>query len=173
MFMSAPLSGLDRWGNDHVTTTGPGYGALDQQKITFSVHPNNLEILNGATHVSHVPGHFLTLEYTTRCLALANRAGCAVVLQTALEILQKGLPHPPLSFMWTVQEDDGGFDWLKCDWPPMESDDHYGVTFAALGIGQAPDGYAETPLAKKGLEGIRKYLAQRPRTSTPIQDRNP
>ena len=48
---------------------------------------------------------------------------------------------------------------------PMESDDHYGATFAALGIGMAPDGHAETPRAKKSLEGIRKYLAANPPAS--------
>ncbi len=31
-----------------------------------------------------------------------------------------------LDRMWKVQRADGGFDWLKCGWPPMESDDDYG-----------------------------------------------
>ena len=25
-----------------------------------------------------------------------------------------------LDRMWTLQRADGGFEWLKCDWPPME-----------------------------------------------------
>jgi hypothetical protein len=32
----------------------------------------------------------------------------------------------------------------------MESDDDYGVAFAAVGVGVAPEGYAETPAAKAG-----------------------
>lgn len=36
-----------------------------------------------------------------------NRAGVAVVLSTALNILQQKLPHPPLTFLWTVQEEIG------------------------------------------------------------------
>ena len=63
-----------------------------------------------------------------------------------------------LDRMWTVQKEDGGFSWLKCDWPPMESDDHYGVTLAAIAVGVAPDDYAATPAAQKGMEGIRRWL---------------
>lgn len=73
-----------------------------------------------------------------------------------------GKLHPTtrvaLDRMWTVQQKDGGFKWLKCDWPPMESDDHYGVTLAAIAVGVAPDGYAKTDAAVKGMEGIRSYL---------------
>jgi tripeptide aminopeptidase len=36
-----------------------------------------------------------------------NRAGCAVLLATALAILKQRLPHPPLTFLWTVQEEAG------------------------------------------------------------------
>jgi squalene-hopene/tetraprenyl-beta-curcumene cyclase len=67
-----------------------------------------------------------------------------------------------LDRMWTTQKEDGGFRWLTCGWPPMESDDHYGVTIALVGIGAAPDDYASTPEAKKGVEGLKKYLAANP-----------
>jgi len=72
------------------------------------------------------------------------------------------LTRTALDRMATLQREDGSWDWLKCGWPPMESDDHYGVTFAAMGIGAAPEEYAKTPAAKKMLEGIRKYLKNRP-----------
>ncbi|MBX7164965.1 MAG: M20/M25/M40 family metallo-hydrolase [Pirellulales bacterium] len=36
-----------------------------------------------------------------------NRAGAAVVLCAALEILERKLPHPPLTFFWPVQEELG------------------------------------------------------------------
>ena len=38
-----------------------------------------------------------------------DRAGAAVVLTTALAILRGKLPHPPLTFLWTVQEEVGLF----------------------------------------------------------------
>jgi squalene-hopene/tetraprenyl-beta-curcumene cyclase len=77
-----------------------------------------------------------------------------------------GRLHPAtrqaLDRMWTVQQEDGGWNWLKCEWPPMESDDHYGVTLAALAVGAAPENYADSPVAQEGLAGIRRYLADNP-----------
>jgi tripeptide aminopeptidase len=40
-------------------------------------------------------------------LGADDRSGAAVVLNTALEILRRGLPHPPLTMLWTVQEEAG------------------------------------------------------------------
>jgi tripeptide aminopeptidase len=40
-------------------------------------------------------------------LGADDRAGVAVVLNSALEILTRGLPHPPLTFCWFVQEEVG------------------------------------------------------------------
>lgn len=67
-----------------------------------------------------------------------------------------------LDRMWKVQKPDGGFNWLKCDWPPMESDDHYGATLAAIAAGVAPEKYAESEPAKAGLARLKGYLAANP-----------
>jgi len=67
-----------------------------------------------------------------------------------------------LDRMWTVQRADGGFNWLKCNWPPMESDDHYGATVALIGVGAAPDQYAGTSQAAAGLSRLKEYLAANP-----------
>ena len=40
-------------------------------------------------------------------LGADDRAGCAVVLYTATEMLRRGGPHPPLTFLWPVQEEVG------------------------------------------------------------------
>ncbi|NLF70248.1 MAG: M20/M25/M40 family metallo-hydrolase [Candidatus Anammoximicrobium sp.] len=40
-------------------------------------------------------------------LGADDRAGVAVILHAALEILRHGLPHPPLTFCWFVQEETG------------------------------------------------------------------
>ena len=72
------------------------------------------------------------------------------------------LTRTALDRIWTVQQKEGGWNWLKCDWPPMESDDHFGVTLAAIAVGVAPDHYAETPAAQQGLAGIRRYLQSNP-----------
>lgn len=67
-----------------------------------------------------------------------------------------------LDRMWTLQREDGGWTWLKCNWPPMEHDDHYGITLAAIAVGVAPGNYAETETAQQGIAGIRKYLSSHP-----------
>lgn len=68
------------------------------------------------------------------------------------------LTRKALDRMWTLQRANGSWNWLKCDWPPMESDDHYGVTLAAIAVGVAPGDYVKSDAAKKGLSGIRTYL---------------
>lgn len=67
-----------------------------------------------------------------------------------------------LDRMWTVQKKDGGIRWLLCRWPPMENDDHYGVTLAALAVGVAPEDYAKTEAARTGLDGLRAWLKANP-----------
>jgi squalene-hopene/tetraprenyl-beta-curcumene cyclase len=67
-----------------------------------------------------------------------------------------------LRVMWDSQRDDGGWTWHKAGYPPTESDDHYGVTLAALITGIAPDRYVETEEARRGLEKVRAFLKNNP-----------
>jgi len=75
-----------------------------------------------------------------------------------------GKLHPrtreALNRIWTVQRADGGFNWLKCDWPPLEYDDYYGAIVAALGVGRAPEGYAQSLAAEAGLKRLRAYFSK-------------
>ena len=77
-----------------------------------------------------------------------------------------GKLHPAtkkaLARMWTLQDEKGGFDWLKCGWPPMESDDDYGIAIAALAVGAAPEGYAQTTVARQGLKKLKSFLKHNP-----------
>lgn len=67
-----------------------------------------------------------------------------------------------LDRMWTLQRPDGGWDWILCDWPPMENDDHYGVTLAALAVGVAPGGYARSDAANIGVAKMKRFFASHP-----------
>ncbi len=67
-----------------------------------------------------------------------------------------------LDRMWTVQREDGGVAWLKCGWPPMESDDDFGATVMALAVGAAPGGYRQTEAARNGFARLRAYFKQHP-----------
>jgi squalene-hopene/tetraprenyl-beta-curcumene cyclase len=70
-----------------------------------------------------------------------------------------------LDMMWKTQRPDGSWNWPKCGWAPMEIDDHYGVTLAAITVGIAPGDYAQTEAAKAGIQKIRKYLKAAPAPS--------
>jgi squalene-hopene/tetraprenyl-beta-curcumene cyclase len=64
--------------------------------------------------------------------------------------------------MWTVQRKDGSWDWNKHRLPPQELDEYYGVVYAALGVGYAPDGYAKSDAAKDGISRLKTYLKENP-----------
>jgi tripeptide aminopeptidase len=50
-----------------------------------------------------------------------DRAGAAVILAAALAILRHKLPHPPLTFLWTVQEEIGLYGARFVDLPMLGS----------------------------------------------------
>ncbi len=72
------------------------------------------------------------------------------------------LTRKALDLMWTRQQTDGAWKWLKCSWPPFEHDDYYGAVLAAVGVGAAPEAYAATEQAKAGLEKLRGYFRKTP-----------
>src|SRR5262249_11933780 len=71
-------------------------------------------------------------------------------------------PRQALDRMWTLQQKDGGWTWLKCNWPPFEHDDYFGAVLGALGAGVAPQAYAQTEKAEAGLERLRAYFKANP-----------
>lgn len=73
------------------------------------------------------------------------------------------LTRQALDRMWNLQRPEGDWKWpTRCRWPPMESDEHYGVTLAAIAAGAAPDEYAKSAAAQAGLAKIRTFLQQNP-----------
>jgi squalene-hopene/tetraprenyl-beta-curcumene cyclase len=81
-----------------------------------------------------------------------------------------GTLHPStrrvLDRMWTLQRDDGTWQWpIGCKWPPSEIDEFFGVATAALAVGTAPGEYSKSPQAQKGLEKIRRFFGRNPPAS--------
>jgi len=74
----------------------------------------------------------------------------------------QGVTRESLDLIWKLQRADGGWHWLKTTEPPSATDDHYGVTMVAIGVGLAPEEYAKTPAAQAGLEKMRAYLTAHP-----------
>jgi squalene-hopene/tetraprenyl-beta-curcumene cyclase len=65
-----------------------------------------------------------------------------------------------LDRMFAGQAKTGEWNWLKCDWPPLEHDDYYGATLAALAVGIAPGEYSKTEKARAGIDRLRTYLTK-------------
>jgi squalene-hopene/tetraprenyl-beta-curcumene cyclase len=63
-----------------------------------------------------------------------------------------------LERMWELQQPDGSWTWNKTGLAPSEYDDYYGAVYAALGVGQAPEGYAASASAKEGVARLTAYL---------------
>ncbi|MDB4422957.1 hypothetical protein N9276_00095 [Rhodopirellula sp.] len=90
-----------------------------------------------------------------------------VMAAMTLTVVDKNLGKPlsqsakiALDKMWQVQQTDGGFDWLKCDWPPMESDDQYGAVVAAVAVSAAPRTYLRQKQVQAGIKRLEAYLNQ-------------
>jgi tripeptide aminopeptidase len=75
------------------------------QRRLLMAHLDTVPICVGSAPVKR--GGFVRPGHPTTGLGADDRAGAAVVLHTALEILRNNYPHPPLTFFWTVQEEVG------------------------------------------------------------------
>jgi tripeptide aminopeptidase len=80
-------------------------GTLRGGRRMLMAHVDTVPLCQGARPLRR--GRWIVPADRHTALGGDDRAGCAVVLATALEILRRKLPHPPLTFLWTVQEELG------------------------------------------------------------------
>jgi tripeptide aminopeptidase len=80
-------------------------GTKSGPRRMLMAHTDTVPLCVGARPVRR--GDFIVPADKATGLGADDRAGVAVVLATALEVLERGLPHPPLTFFWTVQEEIG------------------------------------------------------------------
>jgi squalene-hopene/tetraprenyl-beta-curcumene cyclase len=60
---------------------------------------------------------------------------------------------------WEMQDEEGAWPgWIICNWPPFESDEHYGATLMAIAVGMTPVSYRKTQRARDGMARIRAWL---------------
>jgi squalene-hopene/tetraprenyl-beta-curcumene cyclase len=142
----------------------------------MTCHTNYLYLLSRPNVSSDVQAHRTVRDYAEKLIsdrwpAKGPRWDAEVVMTASMlagnDAQTTGKLHPltrqALDRIWTVQREDGGFDWYKvCHWPPYEDDDYFGATMAALGVGIAPDDYAKTPAAQDGVKKLRAYFAANP-----------
>ncbi len=61
---------------------------------------------------------------------------------------------------WRLQSSEGHWpNWVKCNWPPFETDDHYGVTLMLVAMGMAPPSYTSVEPARSGIRRLKDWLA--------------
>jgi len=80
-------------------------GNIDAPLRVLMAHMDTVPVCIGA--VPKVEGELVVPESPNTGLGADNRAGVAVVLSTALDILRGKLEHPPLLLLFTVQEEIG------------------------------------------------------------------
>jgi tripeptide aminopeptidase len=80
-------------------------GTLPGKRRLLAAHADTVPLCQGARAVRR--GRYVVPADKHTGLGADDRAGTAVVLAAALEILHRDLPHPPVSFFWTVQEEVG------------------------------------------------------------------
>lgn len=142
----------------------------------FTCHTNVSYLIARPSVSADAPAHREVRKYAEELVSLrwsevGERFDAEVVALAAALALNDAATtkklHPltriALDKMWTGQRPEGDWKWpTGCRWPPMESDDHYGVTLATIAVGAAPDDYAKTPAAVAGLAKVRTYLKQHP-----------
>jgi tripeptide aminopeptidase len=80
-------------------------GTVRGRRRMLMAHTDTVPLCQGARPVRR--GRWIVPADQRTALGADDRSGCAVVLAAALEILRGRLPHPPLTFFWTVQEETG------------------------------------------------------------------
>jgi tripeptide aminopeptidase len=80
-------------------------GTLKGPRRLFMAHMDTVPVCRGAKPV--VAGRFVKSADPRTGLGGDDRAGVGVVLSTALEVLRQKLPHPPLTFLFAIQEEVG------------------------------------------------------------------
>jgi len=80
-------------------------GTMPGPRRLLMAHMDTVPVCLGSKPV--VAGRFVKSADPATGLGADDRSGCAVVLATALEILRRKLPHPPLTFLFAIQEEVG------------------------------------------------------------------
>ena len=153
--------------------------ALDwqQRNRCVSCHTNGLFLASRAEIAPADPPNTLVRDYTRNYLekyaidkepAKGDRGAIQGIVSSAAflvisDVKTTGKLDPitksAFDFVWAHQNDQGFWDeWLKCNWPPFEVDDHFGVTLVAYAVGMSYDELAQSPEAQEGIERLRNYL---------------
>lgn len=87
-------------------------GTVPGKRRLLMAHVDTVPICVGAKPI--VKGNFVRNANSASGLGADNRSGTAAILTALIELMQQELPHPPLTFLWCVQEEVGlyGSRWV-------------------------------------------------------------
>jgi len=80
-------------------------GTMKAPRRMLTAHLDTVPICVGCA--PRLDGEFVKSANPATGLGGDNRAGCGTILTAAIEILERKLPHPPLTFCWFIQEEVG------------------------------------------------------------------
>jgi tripeptide aminopeptidase len=80
-------------------------GTIKGPRRMLSAHVDTVPLCAGARPV--LKGDWIRPADQETALGADNRCGVAAVLAAALEILENKIPHPPVTFLFTIQEEVG------------------------------------------------------------------
>ncbi|MCC7085224.1 MAG: M20/M25/M40 family metallo-hydrolase [Pirellulales bacterium] len=80
-------------------------GTRKAPRRLLMAHMDTVPICVGCKPV--IDGDYVRSADPNTGLGADDRAGATVILSAALSILRNGLPHPPLTFFWPIQEEIG------------------------------------------------------------------
>ena len=80
-------------------------GTRKGERRLLMAHMDTVPLCQGSQPVRK--GNFIRSADPNTALGGDDRAGCAVTLYTLLRLLKEQPKHPPLTFLWTVQEEIG------------------------------------------------------------------
>jgi tripeptide aminopeptidase len=84
----------------------PGTAKKAAKPLLFMTHMDTVPLCAGAR--PKIQGTRVVNEANT-ALGGDNRTGCAVLVSLAAELIRQGLPHPPVTLLFTVREESGLF----------------------------------------------------------------
>ncbi|MFO0792178.1 MAG: M20/M25/M40 family metallo-hydrolase [Pirellulales bacterium] len=134
-------------------------GTLRGPRRMLSAHVDTVPICVGSRPVRR--GKLVVNANKKAGLGGDDRAGAAVILAVLLDILRGNLPHPPLTFLWTIEEEAGllGARYARVAklGKPQLAFNFDGGSPAILKIG-ATGGYRMTI----DIEGLASHAGNRP-----------
>jgi tripeptide aminopeptidase len=134
-------------------------GTIRGPRRMLSAHVDTVPICVGSRPVRK--GKHIVSSNKKTGLGADDRSGAAIVLMTVVAILHSKLPHPPLTLLWTVQEEVGlfGARYVRLSklGKPQLAFNFDGGDANALKIG-ATGGYR----MKIDIEGLASHAGNRP-----------